>query len=120
MDDHQRAHLHAGGRKEGVCSACKQTVSRRIEMLPHEYGEMTVAVEPTCTQNGKGESFCAVCGRKKTETLAKLGHDWGEVSVTQEPTCAKKRQRRADFAPAAARRRRFPSIIWNMSTANTP
>ena len=59
-------------------------------MLPHEYGEMTVAVEPTCTQNGKGESFCAVCGRKKTETLAKLGHDWGEVSVTQEPTCAKK------------------------------
>lgn len=58
-------------------------------MLPHEYGELEVVTEPTCTQNGQGRYTCEVCGKHKNEKIEKLGHNWGEVAVTQEPTCDK-------------------------------
>ena len=58
-------------------------------MLPHEYGELEVVTEPTCTQNGQGRYTCEVCGKHKNEKIEKLGHDWGEVAVTQKPTCDK-------------------------------
>ena len=49
----------------------------------HQWGEATVTIEPTCTQNGEMSCVCSVCGdRKDTVSIPALGHSYYEVSRT--------------------------------------
>jgi len=53
----------------------------------HEFGEWTVVVQPTCTQNGSKERVCS-CGEKQTNTIRPAhlqnGYSW---HIDVEPTC---------------------------------
>ena len=51
-----------------------------------EFGEWTVAKQPTCTQDGSKERVCE-CGEKETEVVPATGHTFGEWTEVKAPTC---------------------------------
>lgn len=51
-------------------SACSENGSGH----EHDFGELTVVVAPTCTEDGEGERTCSVCGAKINEIIQKTGH----------------------------------------------
>ena len=44
----------------------------------HSYGEWTVTVAATCTEDGTETRKCSVCDKEETRPIAKLGHDYGD------------------------------------------
>lgn len=44
----------------------------------HSYGEWTVTVAATCTEDGTETRKCSVCDKEETHPIAKLGHDYGD------------------------------------------
>lgn len=44
----------------------------------HSYGEWTVTVAATCTEDGTETRKCSVCDKEETRPIAKLGHNYGE------------------------------------------
>lgn len=44
----------------------------------HSYGEWTVTVAATCTEDGTETRKCGVCDKEETRPIAKLGHDYGD------------------------------------------
>lgn len=57
------------GMESGVCSVCKETVTREIPMAEHTPGEWTVKVKATLQSKGTEVQTCSVCG-KELETRA--------------------------------------------------
>lgn len=54
----------------------------------HTPGEWTVAVAPTCVEEGRKVSYCVVCGNDMTETIDSLGgHKYSGKIIVNE-TCA--------------------------------
>ena len=53
----------------------------------HEYGDVVVVKEATCTEAGEGKQVCKTCGNEKKTTIKALGHDLGEATVVTQPTC---------------------------------
>lgn len=70
----------------GCGGKVKDTVNQWV--CEHEYSEeVTVKMEPTCTEDGKGTVICTKCGKEKTVTVEKLGHDKIVLSAAVAPTC---------------------------------
>lgn len=44
----------------------------------HSYGEWTVTVAATCTEDGTETRKCSVCDKEETRPIAKLGHNYGD------------------------------------------
>ena len=75
-----------------VASGCNVTdkIKEKIEQArcEHEYSEVIVVEESTCSENGKGEKTCAKCGKVETVKLDLADH----VAIVVEavsPTCTK-------------------------------
>ena len=85
----------AEGEKEGVCTACGDTVTDTVPALGHTE-VIDAATEPTCTESGLTEGkHCSVCDEVIVEqqTVAALGHDMGEWTGvggnTEERECSR-------------------------------
>ena len=75
-----------------MASGCNVTdkIKEKIEQArcKHEYSEVVVVEESTCSENGKGEKTCAKCGKVETVKLDLADH----VAIVVEavsPTCTK-------------------------------
>lgn len=44
----------------------------------HSYGEWTVTVAATCTEDGTETRKCSVCDKEETRAVSKLGHNYGD------------------------------------------
>ena len=85
------SHIHEYGKWEYYSGTCdKDLTSIRTcpvcgksefispgKKIEHEWGEWTVAKEPTATETGLKERICSVCGEKETEVIPATGevHD---------------------------------------------
>ena len=71
-----------------VCQTCGTVLIKgnTIATSGHDYGEGSVAIEPTCTEDGIARFTCKNCSNSYTETLPATGHV--HTSITQtEPSC---------------------------------
>lgn len=72
--------------KHSLVYPCCHAVVSEAE---HSWGEVTVDIEPTCTQPGESSRHCTVCdARPEVTGIPALGHDFSE-QFTQDvaPTC---------------------------------
>ena len=58
----------------------------------HTFGDWSVSVEATCTEDGVGIRTCSTCGETETQPIATMGHVFGDWS-TIEPTCTQNGKR---------------------------
>lgn len=71
-----------------VCDIKKEGSSRKIDKVPHSYGEWRIIKEVSCTENGIREKACSWCGKIITEEIESSGHQWEEeYTVDQPATC---------------------------------
>ena len=63
-------------------------VTYPIECTKHDWSEVEVTTEPTCTKDGIKTYTCKNCATTKTETIKALGHDYSSKWTTdKEATC---------------------------------
>ena len=85
------------------CSMCHAQKSVELDVVDHDYGDLHVAVDPTCVQDGNVAYYwCWMCEQYFDEefeligddaaeiVLAATGHTWQAGEVTKEPTCTEK------------------------------
>lgn len=53
----------------------------------HQWSEMVVESEPTCTQDGMQTRTCSICGAAEGVDIPALGHSFGDWTVTKQATC---------------------------------
>ena len=54
----------------------------------HDWGEWTVTIEATCTEDGLETRVCKLkSSHTETQIINHLGHDWSDWDVTTPPTC---------------------------------
>ena len=70
-----------------TCNVCGETNIDTIPAKTHNYEDVAVIEQPTCTQSGSKTQKCTLCGDEKTATITKLGHTKGELIVDTEPSC---------------------------------
>lgn len=70
-----------------TCSKCER-VYREYVPMHHNYGEVVVLKEATCSEFGEKGLRCADCNKTKlTEYIAKAEHSFGEAVVETPATC---------------------------------
>ena len=70
-----------------VCGLCQKSITQKIPVLSHTFGEFTETKAPTCTEKGEMSATCAVCGGVISQYIPELGHTWGQFVETKAPTC---------------------------------
>ncbi|MBR4023762.1 MAG: leucine-rich repeat protein, partial [Firmicutes bacterium] len=51
--------------------------------VDHNFGEVTIVKEPTCTERGERQAVCLICGKIITEYIPALGHDYVDGYCTR-------------------------------------
>ncbi len=59
------------GYTKSVCSVCGQTITEKIDKIPHDYVEKII-VEPTTSSEGTARYTCSVCGDSYEEKIPAL------------------------------------------------
>ena len=63
-------------------------VTYPIECTKHDWSEVEVTTEPTCTKDGIKTYTCKNCATTKIETIKALGHDYSsEWTIDKAATC---------------------------------
>lgn len=62
-----------------TCAFCRQSGSKVLPALGHEWGEAT-EVKATCETDGSSEKTCKTCGATEKTVLPALGHTWSEIA----------------------------------------
>lgn len=78
------------GESEQVqCTQCGEIKNRSDYVeCDHEYGDWTVLIEPTCSEEGYKERVCKLCGHFESDTVETLEHNWEDTAtVDKEPDC---------------------------------
>ena len=57
------------------------------EFCQHQWSEMTVMEEPTCTAGGMQGHTCSICGALEAVDIPPLPHSFGDWTVTKQATC---------------------------------
>lgn len=76
------------GKRELTCTICKDVI--RTEVIPaHNYKQVYVGKEATCTEEGSTTYFCTWCKQLKNEVTSVNpdNHSYGEWVIDLEPTC---------------------------------
>ena len=72
-----------------ICGYCGYECSDEYTTaLGHNFGEWTVAVPASCTENGTETRYCSRCDETETREIKSDGHNY--VSVITDPTCTEK------------------------------
>ncbi len=70
------------------CKKCGDVKTENYtEALEHNYGELQIVKEATCTEKGLQQSKCIRCEDLYEIEIEELGHDFGEWEVYVEATC---------------------------------
>lgn len=70
-----------------TCIKCHREYTAKTP-ISHNYGEIVIIKEPSCTELGEKGYQCADCGNTKlTEYLHKAEHNYGEEIILKAPTC---------------------------------
>ncbi len=81
------------GKGYRVCRACGEKVTVTISTKPHDYGDWTTIIPPTCSSIGIKGRLCTECGeeapdRQPITYLDPANHSsLGEWKTTKEPSC---------------------------------
>ena len=73
------------GSKHRVCTNCSEQETETIAVIPHTFGDWTMAKAATCTEAGAMERACS-CGEKETSAIKPNGHT-EETLPAVDATC---------------------------------
>lgn len=74
------------GEESTVCPVCGETITRKVDKIPHDVTEWTKVKDPTCTEEGEEKGTCSVCGQELTRPIEKIPHDPKDWSIEREAT----------------------------------
>lgn len=78
-----------GSSEQVECSQCGEVKNKSDYVeCDHEFGEWSVLIEPTCSEEGYKERVCKLCGHFESDTVATLEHNWEDsFTVDREADC---------------------------------
>ncbi len=76
------------GKEKAVCTVCEEEIEQDISSLSHDYGELEIDYDATCTETGRMAQKCSRCESKTGfKTIPAKGHTYGEWVVITPATC---------------------------------
>ena len=83
----KKATCEEEGETTYTCTRCKDSYTKPIAALGHEWDEGEITKEATCTEKGITTFTCDTCKETKEEEIAALGHEYGAYKIIKEAAC---------------------------------
>lgn len=77
------------GQTKYTCTACGETKTAPIAIVPHDADVEQILKEATCTEPGAKAAYCSMCNTQQGErvVIPAKGHTPGTAEVAKQPTC---------------------------------